>query len=171
MWLCEVTKNTASLLLHEMFCLWWCLSSQMSSFGSCLGSDCGIPLNKHALFFQTKACFTEKSTRHYSTWTILISLINVQLRPHSVCLVRHYTFIRNIQFVRHYLSSEKKILLFCLWQEVFWGDPLLWKTITAPSNDSCPVVWEAEIPGTRNKMQIMAYNSQFCTFTMYNVLH
>ena len=90
-------KNTANLWQCGMFCLWWCLSSQMSSFGSCLGSDSGIPLNKHACFFREKR--ESQSSQHNITAPrpTLISFINLQLPPLSVCAVSHDTFILTFQ--------------------------------------------------------------------------
>ncbi len=60
-------KENINFWLRVMFCLWWCLSRWMSSFGSCLGSDSGIPLKKHACLFRQKQGVPVKSTWHHCT--------------------------------------------------------------------------------------------------------
>lgn len=93
------TQKKNTFWLHAMFCLWWCLDTitdiTMSSFGSCLGSDSGIPLKKHGCLFRQKQGIPVKSAWHHCTRTQFN-----KLHKHAVDVSHWWDSSWKIGFVR-----------------------------------------------------------------------
>lgn len=88
-------KENSNFWLCVMFCLWWCSSRRMSSFGSCLGSDSGIPLRKNTPVYSDKSRASQSSQHDITApEPSLISSINLQLPPQSFVFTRLYALMR-----------------------------------------------------------------------------
>ncbi len=93
-------------------------TSQLFSFGSCLGSDCGTPLKEHCCLFRQKQGVPVKSTWHHCTST----LFN---KPHKLSVSSSVFLPSKTWHIHEILPSKKQGALwglFHLWNVILFGD-------------------------------------------------